>query len=202
MMHPHSPDRRGACFPPFPHSLMALCDQLIPVARQRLPRPTARPPTCSPGSPTPALRTGTPLLPHAPPDHHPEPVFPGGSHRGAGVPKTPREPHAPHTSPAIRKTAGSPRHPVSPCHGAPRPTVTRGFAVTPLGAANPSLSHHGTPNPHYPHIHPRAAAARAPQGEEQQPGWLAAGWALGWGPHTRLQRGLVGAATRCWELLD
>lgn len=31
MMHPHSPGRRGACFPPIPHSLTALCDQLIPA---------------------------------------------------------------------------------------------------------------------------------------------------------------------------
>lgn len=91
---------------------------------------------------------------------------------------------------------------MSPCHTAPRPTVLRGFAVTPLGSASPSLSHLSTPNPHHPHIHPHAAAAQAPRDEQQQPGQLGAGWALGWGPHTKLWQGLVGAATHCWELLD
>lgn len=59
-MHPRSPGRWGVRFPPLPHSLMALCNWLIPASQVRLPGPTARPLMCSPGDPMPALCTGPP----------------------------------------------------------------------------------------------------------------------------------------------
>lgn len=213
LVHPRSPGRRGGRFPPLPHSLTALCDQLTPASQAEA-APTHRrthpPPPKARVAPRQPFAPGPPRLLCAPPPAArgtaacgAEPVLPGGqTPRGKGGPKDTLEPRAPHTSPAIRKAVGFQDN---WCPLPTRATMLGGFAVTPQPASRfsqPLAVPPGHPKSSSPPYPPMCCCSRAPRGEEQQLGWSGAGWAPGWGPHARLWWGLVGAATRCWELLD
>lgn len=108
MMHPHYPAGGGACLPPIPHSLMTLCDQLIP-ANQVAPALThGWIPHVQPRWLHARPLHQAPLLLHAPPATAQGaaalgavPGFIGGNHEEAVVPKALHDPHTNNISTTI-----------------------------------------------------------------------------------------------------